>query len=157
MIVLSIPVKPKSVQDKKIREKRNGARFLGNSKESNSYKMIISAYARQAMRGKKMIEGMVIIEKLYLIFKLQKKPKKGDQAAVDEGRFIYKDTSPDIDNLSKGLFDACNDVIWIDDKRVVRILDYAEVYGPEDEIYMEVREQNERVVSLNLQNKIKDI
>ena len=43
----------------------------------------------------------------------------GKKKAAAIAREIFPTTKPDVDNVIKGLFDACNDVVFKDDKQVV--------------------------------------
>lgn len=56
---------------------------------------------------------------------------------VDPGQYHTK--KPDIDNLIKGLFDAANGILWIDDNRVVDMTVF-KVYGNKPGIDIEIEE-----------------
>ena len=45
--------------------------------------------------------------------------RKRDYKRMVDGEVIPKATRPDVDNLTKGLFDAMNKVLWVDDALVV--------------------------------------
>lgn len=63
---------------------------------------------------------------------------KSRKGKVQEGEaHIVK---PDIDNLIKGLFDAVNGLVWVDDNRVAKIGSVEKVYSENPGIYFEVEE-----------------
>ena len=57
------------------------------------------------------------------------------QRANAEDGILLPTTKPDIDNLSKGIMDALNGVIWKDDSQVVELL-LSKIY--DDEHYADV-------------------
>lgn len=57
---------------------------------------------------------------------------------VDPGQ--YHTVKPDIDNLIKGLFDAANDIAWIDDNRVAEMGTVKKVYSDQPGIIFEIKE-----------------
>ena len=55
--------------------------------------------------------------------------KKATKSAIENGEIIYKPTKPDLqDNLMKGLCDAMNGVVFIDDSRICKV-ESQKIYG----------------------------
>lgn len=54
---------------------------------------------------------------------------KSTKAAIENGEIIYKPTKPDLqDNLMKGLSDAMNGVVFVDDSRICKV-ESQKIYG----------------------------
>ena len=50
--------------------------------------------------------------------------------ALKQGEVMYKDTKPDLtDNLNKGLFDALEGIVYVNDSRICKIGNAEKVYG----------------------------
>jgi len=64
---------------------------------------------------------------------------KKQKAAFTSGITMYKDKKPDIDNISKLIFDSMNGIVFIDDARVV---DYSakKIFGDVPLIEIEISE-----------------
>ena len=60
-------------------------------------------------------------------------PKKAKEEAV--GKLCT--TKPDIDNLTKGLFDALNGILWVDDNRIA-VMNVYKVYSDNPGINLEI-------------------
>lgn len=54
---------------------------------------------------------------------------KATKSAIENGEIIYKPTKPDLqDNLMKGLSDAMNGVVFVDDSRICKV-ESQKIYG----------------------------
>lgn len=63
------------------------------------------------------------------IFPPLKSFKKKQREMIEKGEVIYKTTKPDLtDNLMKGLCDAMNGIVWIDDALIARVSS-VKIYG----------------------------
>lgn len=61
------------------------------------------------------------------IFPIPSSLRAAQKKAIEAGEKVYKQTRPDVtDNLTKGVADAMDGIVFVDDARVVRI--YAEKY-----------------------------
>lgn len=97
-----------------------------------NYKKIIG-YQIQSQYKQKPIDGPVgVIAWFYMPI-----PKSWSKKKQREAVGQYHTKKPDIDNLTKGLFDAANGLIWIDDNRVVDMTVF-KVYGENPGIELEV-------------------
>jgi Holliday junction resolvase RusA-like endonuclease len=84
-----------------------------------SYENLVKVKAEEAMVGRQLIEGAVsVVIALYVTPPASWSQKKQRQAL--EGR-IFPTSKPDIDNVIKGIFDACNEIVWKDDKQAVDV------------------------------------
>ena len=85
-------------------------------KKTASYENRLSFYASQAMRGRAVLTGQLVL--LYDTYKEvpKSKPRKWREAAL---RGEIRPTSrPDWENLGK-VIDACNKIVWLDDAQIV--------------------------------------
>jgi Holliday junction resolvase RusA-like endonuclease len=57
-----------------------------------------------------------------------------------EAGLVYKETRPDIDNLLKNLWDACNGLVWIDDGQIVELNKVNKLFGEIPMTIMEIDE-----------------
>lgn len=80
-----------------------------------SYENLVKVKAEEAMAGRPVFEGAVsVVIWLYVTPPASWSQKK--QRAALEGA-IFPTSKPDVDNVVKGIFDACNDIVWRDDKQ----------------------------------------
>jgi len=79
--------------------------------------------------GHKPFENEVIIAAITFIFEPIQSFNKAEKESINQGNFIPKTTKPDIDNLTKFLWDACNKILWTDDARISWINNTRKVYG----------------------------
>ena len=80
-----------------------------------SYENLVKVKAEEAMNGRAVIEGAVSVEiALYVTPPASWSQKKQRAALAGE---IFPTSKPDVDNVVKGIFDACNDIVWRDDKQ----------------------------------------
>ncbi len=79
------------------------------------YENLVKVKAQEAMRGRPAIEGAVsVVVALYVTPPASWSQKKQRAALAGE---IYPTSKPDVDNVIKGIFDACNEIVWRDDKQ----------------------------------------
>jgi Holliday junction resolvase RusA-like endonuclease len=87
-----------------------------------SYENLVKVKAQEAMNGRAVIEGAVsVVVALYVTPPASWSQKKQRAALAGE---IYPTSKPDVDNVIKGIFDACNEIVWRDDKQAcdVRVI-----------------------------------
>ena len=126
---------------------KQSARFAKRGKFMMSYqpKKITNWVAQARMQileqlpqDWKPLDGNVIITKLEFIFPPLKSWSKKKLKTLQDGGLIYKTTKPDLDNLQKNIYDACNGIVWIDDARIVEIQSIRKIYGDVPRIELEV-------------------
>jgi Holliday junction resolvase RusA-like endonuclease len=80
-----------------------------------SYENLVKVKAQEAMTGRPVIEGAVsVVVGLYVTPPASWSQKKQRAALAGE---IFPTAKPDVDNVIKGIFDACNEIVWRDDKQ----------------------------------------
>lgn len=102
---------------------RRGA-FVSTYTDSKtaSYENLVKVKAQEAMNGRPAIEGAVsVVVALYVTPPASWSQKKQRAALAGE---LYPTSKPDVDNVIKGIFDACNEIVWRDDKQAcdVRVI-----------------------------------
>ncbi|WP_233212337.1 RusA family crossover junction endodeoxyribonuclease [Collimonas sp. PA-H2] len=85
-----------------------------------TYEQQVSWAAKAAMRGSSPLAGPV---ELYVILYMQipasySKTKRANAISGD----LRPTGKPDLDNVVKGIKDACSNIVWGDDSQVVRIV-----------------------------------
>lgn len=95
---------------------RRGAFVTAYTPEKTaSYENLVKMKAEEAMSGRMLIEGPVsVVISLFIVPPASWSQKKQRAALTGE---IRPTSKPDIDNVIKGIFDACNDIVWRDDKQ----------------------------------------
>lgn len=86
---------------------------------TRSYEGALRLAATQAMQGRVPLEGAVLVEMIATFPVPASWSKKKRAAAL--ARDLLPTCKPDVDNLLKTL-DALNEVVWRDDKQIVRAL-----------------------------------
>lgn len=86
--------------------------------KTENYEDAVKLYAIQAMRGRPVITRPVAVS-IGLFFEPPISWPKGKREGALNG--VWYPTSSDLDNSAKALLDACNAVVWIDDKQVVEL------------------------------------
>lgn len=87
-----------------------------------SYENLVKLAAAEAMAGRPLIDGAVSVEiNLHVTPPASWSLKKQRAALAGE---IFPTSKPDVDNVIKGIFDACNEIVWRDDKQAcdVRVI-----------------------------------
>lgn len=125
MISFTIPGVP--VAKGRPRFARRGAFVTTYSPEKTvSYENLVKIMASQSMQRNPPLESAVKVSVcLFISPPASWSKKKTDQALAHE---IYPTSKPDIDNVIKGIFDAMNGIVFVDDKQVVR-LNVEKCYG----------------------------
>lgn len=87
-----------------------------------SYENLVKIKAQEAMRGRSPLDGPVALELMLSVMPPASWSKKKKADALSGA--VMPTSKPDIDNVLKGICDAMNEIVWIDDKQVcdVRII-----------------------------------
>ncbi len=84
-----------------------------------SYENLVKVKAEEAMQGRQVIDGAVsVVIALYVTPPASWSLKKQRAALAGE---IFPTSKPDVDNVIKGIFDACNEIVWKDDKQACEL------------------------------------
>jgi len=87
----------------------------------------------------------VIIERLLFVFPPLKGFSKKKMKELEEGKKIYKTTRPDLtDNLLKGLMDAMEGIVFVNDSQICEIKNIKKIYGLKPRTEIILREVEEK-------------
>jgi Holliday junction resolvase RusA-like endonuclease len=129
---------------------KQSARFCKVGKFMRSYQTKEVKQNEQNIQGQILAtlpEGFVpfseaiAITKLHYVFSPLSSFSKKQKALIDSGIIVYKHTKPDLtDNLSKGLFDAMQGIVFINDSQIVSMDNVKKYYGNIPRIEIELEE-----------------
>lgn len=85
--------------------------------KTKNYEALVQEAAIKSMRGKPAFDGAVQIN--FGIFIEPPKSWSKKKRADALGGVIYPTTKPDWDNIVKGVQDACNGIVFVDDKQII--------------------------------------
>jgi Holliday junction resolvase RusA-like endonuclease len=101
-----------------VRMTQRGKYIKDNAKRYLNYKSVIYSEVLSQLNGEyKPIDGAIEVTILFNMPIPTSWPKEKKWESVDK----YCTTKPDVDNLIKGLFDALNGLLWVDDNRIVAV------------------------------------
>lgn len=101
-----------------------------------SYENLVKVKAQEAMSGHAVIAGPVEVSIRLIVTPPASWSQKKQREAL-EGR-IFPTSKPDVDNVLKGIMDACNEIVFKDDKQAVDVL-VAKRYGTQAMAMVEVK------------------
>jgi Holliday junction resolvase RusA-like endonuclease len=158
MIKLEFKIKPMAMQSFRIG--RNNIKYQPS--KSVKWKNFISLEAKnQVPKGFSLMDGYIAIEKSLFVFPAPKSIKKRERVALKEGKFILKNTKPDMtDNLFKGLIDALAGIVFTNDSRIcINNGNSGKVYGLDEDvgIYLNFKELTDNIVDKKYFEYNKDI
>lgn len=111
-----VPGEPVGKGRPRIGKVGNHARMFTPAKTA-SYEGLIALAGTEAMAGRQLIEGAVMVELRIVMSVPTSKPKKWKaQALAGE---VFPTKKPDMDNVIKAIYDGLNGVVWKDDVQVV--------------------------------------
>jgi Holliday junction resolvase RusA-like endonuclease len=84
-----------------------------------SYENLVKLAAAEAMKGRAVIDGAVSVWIGLYVTPPASWSQKKQRSALNGG--ILPTSKPDLDNCIKGIFDACNEIVWKDDKQAVEL------------------------------------
>lgn len=97
----------------------SGVRMFTPEKTAR-YESLVALVGRQAMQGRDPIVGAVEVEILHNTVPPASWSKRRRAAAL--AGELRPTTKPDADNVIKAIADACNGVVWIDDKQITDVV-----------------------------------
>jgi len=107
-----------------------------NPRKSSEYRERVKIFAKR-LRIKELLDGPLNVKiAIYMQIPGSWSKKKTAKALAGE---LRPTTQSDIDNLSKGILDACNKILWRDDSRIVR-LEVEKYYSDEPRAEIEIEE-----------------
>ncbi|MHB9798460.1 RusA family crossover junction endodeoxyribonuclease [Pseudomonas sp. MT3] len=99
---------------------RHGFTRMHSSDKTINYEGLIAHAGHQAMLGRALIEGPVLVE-LDIALSIPQSMSKKRKAQALAGQ-LYPTKKPDADNVIKAIFDGLNGVVWKDDVQVVKAM-----------------------------------
>lgn len=125
----------------RIVELRNGQRFVGQYDPTTSrvWKATVAEFAARARGEGGLLEGAVTLE-VVCVFPPPKAWSKRRRATLEHGLEIPKTTEPDLDNLIKGIADACTGILFERDGQIWSYGASRKIYGTRAEVRVTVRE-----------------
>jgi Holliday junction resolvase RusA-like endonuclease len=75
---------------------------------------------------------------IIFVFSALKSFKSAEKEAIQQGNLLIKDTKPDVDNLIKMIFDAMQQVVFLNDARAYRLTEITKAYGSTPGIFIKL-------------------
>lgn len=85
-----------------------------------SYENLVKVKAEEAMQGRQMFDGPVSVEIVLLVTPPASWSQKKQREAL--AGTVFPTSKPDVDNVLKGIMDACNEIVFKDDKQAVDVM-----------------------------------
>lgn len=111
-IVFTVPGEPQGKGRPRIGRVGQHARMFTPAK-TVAYEGLVALAAQEAMQGRDMITGPVLIE-LHILHGVPQSMSKKRKAMALAGELLPM-KKPDTDNVLKAICDGCNGVVWKDD------------------------------------------
>lgn len=111
-IVFTVPGEPQGKGRPRIGRVGQHARMFTPAK-TVAYEGLVALAAQEAMQGRDMITGPVLIE-LHILHGVPQSMSKKRKALALAGELLPM-KKPDTDNVLKAICDGCNGVVWKDD------------------------------------------
>lgn len=140
LTILGIPQPKQSARFKSIRAgNKTFVKAYKNEKVEINERNIKYDVKSQLPKGFKPFDSALSVKVLFVFPPLKTFSAKTLEE-MEAGKTIYKTTKPDLtDNLMKGLFDAMEGIVYINDSRVCKISS-AKIYGKVPRIIVEINE-----------------
>ncbi|HCE0302854.1 TPA: RusA family crossover junction endodeoxyribonuclease [Pseudomonas aeruginosa] len=116
-VMFTVPGEPVGKGRPRIGRVGAHARMFTPEKTAN-YEGLIAHAGHQAMLGRALLEGPVMVELDIALSIPQSMSKKRKSLALAGG--LYPTKKPDMDNVIKAIYDGLNGVVWKDDVQVVK-------------------------------------
>lgn len=91
----------------------------------------------------------IAVTRLVYSFPPIKSLNKAQKQAIEEGKFVLKHTKPDLtDNLSKGLFDALQGIVYMNDSQICSMCDVFKEYSnrPGITVHFRILEKDDSLI-----------
>ena len=123
---------------------RQGKGFFYQDTKYLKYSRAIIKEVRKSLSDDfEILDGYLKATVIYVFPPLKGMSKK-DKEYLENGGYIYKNTRPDVtDNLNKGLFDALQEVVYVDDSRISEVT-ASKVFGKQAKIILKIEQLNSK-------------
>lgn len=115
-VAFVVPGEPVGKGRPRIGKVGNHARMFTPAKTA-SYEGLIAHAGQQAMAGRQLLDGPVMVE-MHIGLSIPQSMSKKRKAQAIAGQ-IFPTKKPDMDNVIKAIYDGLNGVVWRDDVQVV--------------------------------------
>ena len=143
LFIPGIP-KPKQSFRARVMKSKSGKSFVHTyqTKEVVQQEKNIQIIVKEQLPKEfKIMENGIAVTKLWYIFLPITSMKKAYKEIINNGGYLIKTTKPDLtDNLNKGLFDALQGVLYLNDSQICSMDNVRKVYGKEPGIILELEE-----------------
>ncbi|HBO1369383.1 TPA: RusA family crossover junction endodeoxyribonuclease [Pseudomonas aeruginosa] len=116
-VMFTVPGEPQGKGRPRIGRVGAQARMFTPAKTAN-YEGLIAHSGQQAMVGRALFEGPVLVE-LDIALSIPQSMSKKQKAMALAGQ-LHPTKKPDLDNVQKAIYDGLNGVVWKDDVQVVK-------------------------------------
>lgn len=138
---LFIPGIPFSKQSMRVARIGNFIRTYQPAKIIKAEQTVKAVVISQLPDGFKPFQGPIIVKSIVYTFPPLKGFSRAKMRSLEARNRIYKTTKPDLsDNLNKGLFDALEGVVYMNDSQICEIRNIRKVYGLCPGIEIEIEE-----------------
>jgi Holliday junction resolvase RusA-like endonuclease len=110
---------------------RGGHARMYTPAKTVAYEIRVQAAAKEAMRDQAPCPGPIEAEIWVLVMPPKSFSKSKTRMALDGD--IRPTSKPDLDNVAKALLDACNGIIYLDDKQITDLV-IRRRYSPRDSV-----------------------
>lgn len=140
ILIIGTPKPKQSARFRAITSKTTGKTFISsyqNKEVIDNEKNIALNVKSQLPIGFVPFDVAIAVKILY-VFPILSNFTKRQKEIIDNCGIIYKDTKPDLtDNLNKGLFDACEGILYTNDSRICKV-ESTKIYGNKPRIELEI-------------------
>jgi len=140
ILIIGIPKPKQSARFRAIKNPKTGKTFVTSYQKKeviDNEKNIAFDVKKQLPLGFIPIDEAIGVKILY-VFPLLSNFTKKQKEIIEANGIIYKDTKPDLtDNLNKGLFDACEGILYTNDSRICKV-ESTKIYGNKPRIELEI-------------------
>lgn len=115
-VVFTVPGNPQGKGRPRVGKVGNHARMFTPAK-TVAYEGLVAIAAQQAMAGRDLMTGPVLVE-LRIVVSVPQSWSKKRKALALAGQ-LFPTTKPDKDNVIKAIYDGINGIVWKDDVQAV--------------------------------------
>jgi Holliday junction resolvase RusA-like endonuclease len=119
VIVFVVPGEPVGKGRPRAFRVGNGVRMHTPDKTAR-YENLVALSAQESMAGRMPLDGPVAVDMLLITTPPASWSKRKRAQALDG--MILPTTKPDCDNVLKAIADACNGIVWGDDKQITDVV-----------------------------------
>jgi Holliday junction resolvase RusA-like endonuclease len=140
LTILGIPKPKQSARFRAVKNSKTGKTFVTSyqKKEVKDNEANIAFEIKSQLPLDFIPFDVAIGVKILYVFPLLTSFSKKQKESIANNEIIYKDTKPDLtDNLNKGLFDACEGILYTNDSRICKV-ESTKIYGIKPRIELEI-------------------